>query len=374
MSSALNYNFFNTLIFSGIIYGLVFCTRILLNKKYTSRTRTFLMFTVLSMTLSNLQYWLIDIGLRERYEVPKVFYVQFELLILPFFFLFIRGYLKQRVAKKYILLLMAPFFLGMMYQISTYMMEIQKPRLTGYNFIVEILTISYSLLLIILILIEIFSYEKRMVSNPNSRKIKVNTIWLKQTLIIGITICTIWVLTTQLFYLKGQHTFQTYYPLWIGISVVIYWVGNKGVVELKIVREREFIRSRKKILEFSNCYPAPIGSKGMELFKKIVFEIDEQQLYTNPNVSLQTIADIYDISTGYLSQLINMYSDESFTDFINKLRIREAKKMLKDNSYNQYTIIAIALESGFNTKSNFYSVFKKETKMTPSQYKKVQNL
>ncbi len=321
MNGALNYNFFNTLIFSGIIYGLVFCTRILLNKKYTSRTRTFLMFTVLSMTLSNLQYWLIDIGLRERYEVPKVFYVQFELLILPFFFLFICGYLKQRVAKKYILLLMAPFFLGMMYQISTYMMEIQNPRLTGYNFIAEVLTISYSLLLIILIFMKIFSYEKRKVSNLNNRKIEVNTVWLKQILIIGITICAIWVLTTQLFYLKGQHSFQTYYPLWIGISIVIYWIGNKGVMELKIAREREFIRSRKKTIEFSNRHSTPMGSKGkgLRLFEKMVSEIEEQQLYTNPNLSLQTVADKYDISTGYLSQLISIYRGVKLASYLNFL-------------------------------------------------------
>nr|WP_298556261.1 helix-turn-helix domain-containing protein [uncultured Algibacter sp.] len=81
------------------------------------------------------------------------------------------------------------------------------------------------------------------------------------------------------------------------------------------------------------------------------------------------------LSEGYISQLINKNSNLNFNDYINSLRITDAKNMLVDSEYNNYTILAIGLESGFNSKSSFYTAFKKFTGKTPVEYKKsVRNL
>ena len=90
-------------------------------------------------------------------------------------------------------------------------------------------------------------------------------------------------------------------------------------------------------------------------------------------MTLGKVAKQHAISSGYLSQLINKHYRNGFNDFINKLRIENAKAMLLDQTYNRYTINAIALESGFNTKSNFYIAFKKFMEMTPSQFRKNHN-
>ncbi|WP_363317970.1 helix-turn-helix domain-containing protein [uncultured Algibacter sp.] len=103
--------------------------------------------------------------------------------------------------------------------------------------------------------------------------------------------------------------------------------------------------------------------------------IKSNKNYLNPNLSLKILSKELNLSEGYISQLINKNSNLNFNDYINSLRITDAKNMLVDSEYNNYTILAIGLESGFNSKSSFYTAFKKFTGKTPVEYKKsVRNL
>ncbi len=373
MEESLNYNFFNTLIFSGIIYGLIFSIFTLINVKIASRPRTFLILTVLCLTLSNLQYWLIDVGFREKYHVPKIVYIQFELLIVPFFYLFLQSYLQKIVTKRIINLALLPFVLGMTYQFFVYSIELPRPLLRQYNLIAEIATIFYSLLLIFLIFYEIYRYEKAN-NNFDFKKIGISTKWLKYSMYATIGIFVFWILSTQLFYAEDAKQLEVYYPLWISISIIIYWIGNKGIVELRIYHERKAIRESYSSSGNSNKAVKKSDSKGNILFQQFINDLEEEKLYLNSNLSLDQLAQKYHVSSGYLSQMISKHSEKGLTGLVNELRIEEAQKMLLDSSFERYTIESIALESGFSTKTNFYKVFKKLTGVTPYQYKKVYNI
>lgn len=366
-----NYNFFNTLIFSGIIYGLIFSVVTLLNKKFASSARTFLVITVLCLTLSNLQYWLIDIGFREKYNIPKIVYVQFELLILPFFYLFVRKYLQKEASHMFIFLLMFPFILGMAYQLYTYSAELQRLILRKYNLIIEIATIVYSVILISFSFLEIYKYEKN--KHLNFKNIGVSTKWIKYYALSTILVFAIWILSTQIFYSDDNSSLEVYYPLWISISGIIYWMGNKGLFELRIYYERKKIRSKYLNSNFESNIRKNSTSKGSILYQQLFFDLKENKLYLNDSLSLDYLAKKYNMSSGYLSQIISKHSKEGLADIINKLRIEEAKKMLLDKNFDNYTIESIGLESGFGTKANFYKVFKKLTGITPRQYKNVSN-
>jgi len=67
---------------------------------------------------------------------------------------------------------------------------------------------------------------------------------------------------------------------------------------------------------------------------------------------------------------MNAHAGSNFPDYINKYRVKEAKKLLGDNNFSAYTIVAIGLECGFNSKSTFYYAFKKFTGLTPTAYRK----
>jgi AraC-like DNA-binding protein len=87
-------------------------------------------------------------------------------------------------------------------------------------------------------------------------------------------------------------------------------------------------------------------------------------------LSLESLANDLKISNGHLSFLVNTYSKKHFSDYINEFRVDQVKKLIVDKEFINYTIESIGLESGFNSKSTFYSAFKKFTDLSPLQFKR----
>jgi len=100
--------------------------------------------------------------------------------------------------------------------------------------------------------------------------------------------------------------------------------------------------------------------------------LEEEKPYIDPDLQLQNLADYLGIPSYQLSQIINTELQQNFYELINSLRIAEAKHRLVDPAKQHITILAIAFDIGFNSKSTFNTAFKKYTKMTPSQFKKSQ--
>lgn len=104
-------------------------------------------------------------------------------------------------------------------------------------------------------------------------------------------------------------------------------------------------------------------------YKELCKLLEEEKIYRNPELSLTIVADKLNISSTYLSQLVNTLSDNNFSDFINLYRVRDAEHKLTNSDFSKYTILAIGLEAGFNSKSAFYNAFNKHTGITPSEYR-----
>ncbi len=106
------------------------------------------------------------------------------------------------------------------------------------------------------------------------------------------------------------------------------------------------------------------------LVSKLLSFVETEKPYLEPELTLGQLSEQVDIPAHYLSQIINERIQKSFGDFINNYRVEKAKVLLTDQKYNHYTIISTAYEAGFNSKSAFYSAFKKFTGTTPSEYRK----
>jgi AraC-like DNA-binding protein len=96
----------------------------------------------------------------------------------------------------------------------------------------------------------------------------------------------------------------------------------------------------------------------------------EEKPYLKGELTAQELASMLGISTNYLSQILNQNQQQNFFDFINSYRVQEVKSRVASTHFQNYTLLAIALESGFNSKTSFNTVFKKNTGMTPSQFHK----
>lgn len=219
------------------------------------------------------------------------------------------------------------------------------------------------------------------IKNQFSSLEKINLIWLR-----NITICTlaVWfiVLIKNIFALfypilidKGE------IPIGIGVSALIYVMGYLGLNQVEIFSPFRNYEENSSEDSNSNIVETEKNSKKYEKsglsedkakssLNELITLMEEEKLYRESNLTLKELARRLSISTHNLSEIINTHQNQSFFDFINKYRVEDVQEALKNSDKDRYTLLSIALEAGFNSKSSFNSIFKKHTNMTPSQYKK----
>ncbi|QIL77761.1 helix-turn-helix domain-containing protein [Hymenobacter sp. HDW8] len=100
---------------------------------------------------------------------------------------------------------------------------------------------------------------------------------------------------------------------------------------------------------------------------KLSRHMETERPYLAPELTLSELASQLRTNTSLLSRVINTYFGQNFNDYINRYRIAEAERKLQDPRFQHYTLLAVALESGFNSKSTFNRVFKKLKSATPSE-------
>ena len=160
------------------------------------------------------------------------------------------------------------------------------------------------------------------------------------------------------------------------MAIEIYFFGHIGIYKFGIEQERGKIQEFKKmnspkinlVKNDSEIIAESKTSKQLAFFEKF---IAEEKNYLDPQISLEKSADALNVNKSYLSRILNQELNISFNDYVNKLRVEEAKNILDETEFANYTLSAIGLEAGFNSKSTFYSAFKKFTGKTPSDYQKM---
>ena len=105
------------------------------------------------------------------------------------------------------------------------------------------------------------------------------------------------------------------------------------------------------------------------LHQRLITYLLENKAYRNPDLRLKETAEVLQTNTTYLSVLINQRYKMNFKTLLNRMRFEEAKEMLNDPGCEIYTIGKIFKMVGFRSKSVFFKVFKKETGMTPKEYR-----
>jgi AraC-like DNA-binding protein len=109
------------------------------------------------------------------------------------------------------------------------------------------------------------------------------------------------------------------------------------------------------------------GLNAEELNKKIEIMMDEDELFCDEELSLGRFSHALEISSHQLSAFLNDHYGKNFNAFINAYRIRFACDQIVSDP--AMSILSIAFASGFNSYSAFFTAFKKETGLSPREYK-----
>lgn len=237
------------------------------------------------------------------------------------------------------------------------------------------LVIIYSLIYCFLslrFLKKIESIIKKYYSNIEG----VDLNWVKILLIGTIIVIVMDVSTTfyELFFY--ELTWNTFYITALGVVILIGYLGYNGLFQSKVLLP-EFLLMDSSIVENSGIIAKveqnieiTNDSEMILLDEKLEEIMNKTKPFLNEDLSLNSLALLLSTSDKKVSYLLNQHKNISFYDFVNHYRVEEVKLKLEDYHYDKFTLLAIAFECGFNSKSSFNRIFKKITQLSPSEYKK----
>lgn len=194
--------------------------------------------------------------------------------------------------------------------------------------------------------------------------------WLSRFLWTSLALVTIWLVSfiqcSLGLYTQCAFTFGLFT---IGLVALLFWIGY-----FVMLHSSWFDIVPVKMPENTDVSVAKLSSKTEVYHQQLLDLMGNDLLYQNPDLTLDFLAGRLQISAGYLSQIINEKQQKNFFEFVNEYRVEAVKKRLTDPEFANYTIMGVAHECGFQSKSTFNSAFKKFTGHTPSAYKKQSEL
>ncbi len=377
--------------FQGVILGLL----IFFSPFFKSSTNNYLGYSIGILSLLMFNIFLSNIRVFDTYPKLNILNeIEWVFLFPVFFFFYILRVLNHDLAKnKTLKWLYLPIVLSTIINVIVNLerdYSLYKIMFEGkeslYNLVIDIEE-KYSYIFNVTLSVWSYRLIEKSLNNES-----LNIRWVKKLWLFVFFMIISWIILAFIedIILKSYPQLDNYiiadlYILAIELSFFVYWVAYTGFYKLKIANER------KEILDILNKKPVttkgsqkgnfekhkrsmPVSSSNFlennSYFLKLEQLLLEQFIYRDPDLSREVVAEKLGISSGYLSQIVNTITQKNFTAYINSYRIEEAKRMILNEHFDKYSLLAIGLESGFKSKTTFYNSFKKETGCTPSEFKK----
>lgn len=356
----------------------IFLSLLLVTKKSKSTPDfilvALLIFTAIPLSLYYLIYDDISTLISSSETLPSFMYfvnVPFIMTFTPSFYLYIKANVKPQ--KKFVLNNIIHFSPILIFIILTFIF-IDFSSLPENNFnitktnnhIIFLAFTPITLILAVFYIIKSFklfnSFSKKLKQNFSyTEDIDLN--WLKILLII-VTATWIILISTAIILGRMGEILSVYKLVLLTLSLLVFIVAFFGFKQTNI-----FINQEKNSLEDKNHRQKPSQSLNFNGdVKKLLDFMSTNKPYLENKLTIGELAKQMDFQTHYLSKLLNENMNQNFYEFINNYRVEEFKNQLNQNK--NFTLIAIAYECGFNSKSSFNRIFKEFTGKTPSQYKK----
>jgi len=157
-----------------------------------------------------------------------------------------------------------------------------------------------------------------------------------------------------------------------GITQATVWQIRRGVNKEKIeteMHDADELKIKRVYEKLINSKQQQIDGKDKDVLDRIIVLVDKDKLYQETELTLQDLADKIQYPSYLVSQAINEGLNKNFYDLINGYRVEEAKLLLLDPKNENYTILSVGFEAGFNSKTTFNTVFKKFTGQTPTEFR-----
>lgn len=363
----------------GVVISL-FLSILLFTKRGKSNADLVLAFWLFLISLHLFCYYLLASA--KFLEFPYLLGLEIAMPLLhgPFFFLYTTLLIGKRISKLYCFLHLLPAVLVYITLSKFFLLSgaekifIYENDGVGYLGLLKIIhfAILPSGIAYIIMSLYLIEEHRKNISNLVSYLENINLNWLRN-LMIGM--CIIW-LSILLGNDITTFTLVDLYILFIGYfgikqvgmfsnNVIPLPTNNLEMGLLGVIEDKPLITTRVKY------HKSTIGDRLLsEIHLQVTQLMQQEKLFKDPELGLNELAEQLNIHPNVLSQVINTLENKNFYDYINELRIEEFKLILIRPENQKFTLLALAYEVGFNSKTSFNRNFKKKIGMSPTAYLK----
>jgi AraC-like DNA-binding protein len=226
----------------------------------------------------------------------------------------------------------------------------------------------------ILSFIEIRRHQKRLMDTVSYTSSRITLNWLK---ILSITF---YVGYLVMFILGGIQIISPFLPFNPYVTTFIFITFFSFVFSFYVIKQPEIMEQndtqKAQVVTPSSEAHERYARSGLKhdiakgYLERLIETMEGEKLYLRSNLTIEDLSHSTGIPKHHITEVLNERHGRNFFTFINEYRIKEVISRISDAKFQHYTLLAIAFDSGFNSKSTFNTFFKSFTGKTPSQYKK----
>lgn len=358
--------------FSGIIVALL-CILLLLSKKKKRASDYYLIIWLIICSL-NLGYYLFSFVILDKLQL-----LGFTLPVLSTGMLYLYvisvtfniDFTRKLVLKHslfYIFYTIIFYCISVFYANVKFQNSIPYFQTGDHKILLSILTFPMAVIPVMYIILCFLALKKykKLLPEYYSALEKISLNWLQYILasliVLFIIVLAIITFRNEVFNFTSVKIFELVAAIQsLYLLFIVFFSLRQSIIYNPVVFDEKV-----KIKEKTEAQKDSLSETSQQL---LAF-MQENKPYLDEELSLQKLSLLMQISTHQLSQAINQNLNTNFYKFVNSYRIEEVKSKLKNPDFLKYSILGIAFECGFNSKSTFNKIFKEETGKTPSEYKK----
>jgi len=237
--------------------------------------------------------------------------------------------------------------------------------------------------------------HRERVKDSYSSTERVNLTWLVR---LGTGAAAIWMLAVLFQLLESAGVGRVARAddfISLGVALLVYGIGYMGLrqpevfrfetaeyqvpAELRVTGERRSPPVHPVSAESQAPEPEPAAPRyersgltdreAERLKDALTTTMEKERLWRDSDLTLADLADRLDTTPHKLSEVLNSQLGQTFYDFVNGYRVRDVQRRIAAGEAQKVTMLALALDAGFASKSTFNVVFKKHTSQTPSAYR-----
>jgi AraC-like DNA-binding protein len=216
---------------------------------------------------------------------------------------------------------------------------------------------------------EIVRHQKNLKNLVSYTSGKITLNWLKIISISFYTAYFVFFVLGGLSIIGNFIPFDPYFVIFGSIALFSFAYSFYGIKQPVIFGEA-VKQNGNNVKETEKYLKSGLKEHQAEKYlQKLIAYMELQKPYLDRDLTIHDVSKMTGIQRHYITQVLNEKFKRNFFTFINEYRVKEVIERFSEVKYNNYTILAIAFDAGFNSKTTFNSIFKSQTGLTPSEYR-----